>query len=146
METCHQKSNLFITTPKEMKALTGSCLQIPCSFSVKPEQQSVSGQTIGMWLINYQLRGKTIHKAIFYCNKEHNFYPMHLTGNLSQKNCTTVFSKLALHHTDTYFFRIQSNTFSATAICNPLQITVQGIIIFIGLKCYRRRGSREAVK
>ncbi|KAM8823599.1 cell adhesion molecule 3-like isoform 2-T5 [Spinachia spinachia] len=36
-ESCHEITALFITAPKEMEALTGSCLQIPCNFRDKSD-------------------------------------------------------------------------------------------------------------
>ncbi|XP_039473492.1 B-cell receptor CD22-like [Oreochromis aureus] len=48
---------------------------------------------------------------------------MSITGNLSQRDCTTLFSHLTT--TNTYFFRVDSERFKATADCNPLQITVR---------------------
>ncbi|KAM4534068.1 sialic acid-binding Ig-like lectin 13 [Odontesthes bonariensis] len=50
---------------------------------------------------------------------------MKITGNLSQKNCTTLFSDLNSSHTNRYFFRIENGLFKATASCNPIQITVK---------------------
>ncbi|XP_070409158.1 uncharacterized protein [Nothobranchius furzeri] len=53
-----------------------------------------------------------------------NSYKMTLTGDLRQKNCTTVFSDLIKPQSDKYFFRIENESFKATASCHPVQITV----------------------
>ncbi|XP_038581312.1 B-cell receptor CD22-like isoform X3 [Micropterus salmoides] len=46
-----QPAGLFITAPQKMEALNGSCLQIPCSFSAKAEQEFDSSREIfGVWI------------------------------------------------------------------------------------------------
>ncbi|CAI5673596.1 unnamed protein product [Oreochromis niloticus] len=50
---------------------------------------------------------------------------MSITGNLSQRDCTTLFSNLTTNYTDKYFFRVESEPFKATAQQDPLQITVR---------------------
>uniref|UniRef100_A0AAQ4RYP3 Ig-like domain-containing protein n=1 Tax=Gasterosteus aculeatus aculeatus TaxID=481459 RepID=A0AAQ4RYP3_GASAC len=50
---------------------------------------------------------------------------MSFTGDLSQKNCTTLFSSLNTTYTDTYYFRVENEAFLATAECDGLQITVK---------------------
>ncbi|XP_037613529.1 myeloid cell surface antigen CD33-like [Sebastes umbrosus] len=54
-----------------------------------------------------------------------NIYPMSLTGDLSQNNCTTLFSSVITNYTGWYYFRIENGPFVATTPCNRLQITVK---------------------
>ncbi|XP_036934687.1 sialoadhesin-like [Acanthopagrus latus] len=123
---CTQRSGLFITAPKKMEALSGSCLQIPCNFRSKSEQKFDSSREIfGVWIKN-DFRFKDYpDNVIFNSKKTNNIYPMKITGNLREKNCTTLFSTLITSYTNTYYFRIESNSFKATASCDPLQITVK---------------------
>ncbi|XP_075968723.1 sialic acid-binding Ig-like lectin 13 [Anarhichas minor] len=122
LAACVPNLNLVITAPQEMEALTGSCLQIPCNFSSKPEKDFNSARTtFGMWIKN----GPKPNNVIFNSSRKDNIYPMNLTGDLSQKNCTTLFSSLITSYTDTYYFRIENRPFLATASCDPLQITVR---------------------
>ncbi|XP_037613417.1 sialic acid-binding Ig-like lectin 10 [Sebastes umbrosus] len=123
---CPEESGLFITAPKEMKALSGSCLQIPCNFRVKQgEKFSSARTTFGVWIKSSRNFAKTPNYVIFNSSRMDNIYPMSLTGDLSQKNCTTLFSSVNTSYTDKYFFRIENRPFKATAICDPLQITVK---------------------
>ncbi|XP_073344153.1 sialic acid-binding Ig-like lectin 12 [Pagrus major] len=120
---CPVDSALFITAPKKMEALTGSCLQIPCNFRPKTEQWFDSSREIfGVW---FKSRPNNQNYVIFHSDKTNNIYPMKITGNLREKNCTTLFSSLITSYTNTYYFRIENDPFKATAVCDPLQITVE---------------------
>ncbi|XP_051267503.1 B-cell receptor CD22-like [Dicentrarchus labrax] len=123
---CPNPAGLFITTLQKMEALSGSCLQIPCNFSAEPEQDcNSSRETFGVWIKNDPKFGDNPSNVIFNSSKTVNTYPMNITGNLSQKNCTTLFSSLITSYTDTYYFRIMNWPFRATAVCDPLQIKVK---------------------
>ncbi|XP_077951810.1 B-cell receptor CD22 isoform X3 [Gasterosteus aculeatus] len=122
---CYGVTDLFITAPKEMEALTGSCLQIPCNFSVKQGEKFNSTTTpFGVWIKNDSRFGRNPNNVIFNSSGTVSTYPMSFTRDLSQKNCTTLFSSLKTTYTDTYYFRVENRPFIATAACDPLQITV----------------------
>ncbi|XP_040926624.1 B-cell receptor CD22-like isoform X2 [Betta splendens] len=117
--------DLFITAPKTMEALTGSCLMIPCSFRTKSEDQTISGGTIyGVWIKNDPKFGLNPNNVIYNSSKTVNSYPVTITGNLRQRNCTTLFSALKATYTDMYYFRIENGALKATAPCDPVQINV----------------------
>ncbi|XP_071340525.1 B-cell receptor CD22-like [Trachinotus anak] len=128
LAACPEDSALFITAPQEMEALTGSCLQIPCNFSAGPKhvnQFERSANFLGVWIKNVPYFSSKPENVIFNSGRTDNKYPMKITGNLKQKNCTTLFSSLITQYTDTYYFRIESRGFMATAICDRLHITVK---------------------
>ncbi|KAK2886794.1 hypothetical protein Q8A73_020740 [Channa argus] len=123
---CPMKPDLFITAPQKMEALSGSCLMIPCNFRPKSEEGfSSTRKTFGVWIRNDSRINLNPIYVIFNSSGTVNNYPMKITGNLREKNCTTVFSNLTTTHTDTYYFRIENEPFKATASCDPLQITVK---------------------
>ncbi|CAI5673572.1 unnamed protein product [Oreochromis niloticus] len=123
---CSNKADLFITAPKKLEALSGSCLQISCSFRPKEEQKFIREKKIfGVWIKNQSQFEYNRNNVIYNSSKAVSTYPMSITGNLSQRNCTTLFSNLTTNYTDTYFFRVERETFKATASCDPLQITVR---------------------
>ncbi|XP_055360155.1 sialoadhesin-like isoform X1 [Betta splendens] len=117
--------DLFITAPKEMEALTGSCVMIPCSFRTKPDQTISSGTIYGVWIKSDSRFSLNPNNVIYNSSKTDNIYPMNITGNLRQRNCTTLFSDLKATHTDTYYFRMENGVFRATADCDPVQINVR---------------------
>ncbi|XP_040023195.2 myelin-associated glycoprotein-like isoform X2 [Gasterosteus aculeatus] len=116
---CSEVSDLFITAPKEMEALSGSCLQIPCNFSLKSgEKINSATTTFGGWM-------KNRNDVIFNSSGTVTTYPMNFTGDLSRNNCTTLFSSLNTTYTHTYYFRVVNWPFRATAVCDPSKITVK---------------------
>ncbi|XP_042337704.1 vascular cell adhesion protein 1-like [Plectropomus leopardus] len=120
--------NLYITAPKNMVAISGSCLQIPCNFSAEPETDFNSSLSAsGVWIKNDSKFRNNPKNVIFNSSGTVTTYPMNITGNLNRKECTTLFSSLVISYTDTYFFRIENSAFKATAACEPLQITVQDV-------------------
>ncbi|XP_026035040.1 sialoadhesin-like isoform X1 [Astatotilapia calliptera] len=123
---CTKQAALSITAPEKLEALSGSCLQIPCSFRPKDEQTFISTRKIfGVWIKNYSRFGENPNNVIYNSSGAVSTYPISITGNLSQRDCTTLFSNLTTTYTDTYFFRVERERFKATADCNSLQITVR---------------------
>ncbi|CAI5673604.1 unnamed protein product [Oreochromis niloticus] len=123
---CPDEPALFITAPKKLEALSGSCLQIPCSFSTKEEQKfNNTKKTFGVWIKTQSQFGKYPNNVIFNSSGAVSIYPMSITGNLSQRDCTTLFTNLTTNYTATYFFRVESEPFKATAACDSLHITVR---------------------
>ena len=136
LAACPYESGLSITAPLKMEALSGSCLQIPCSFSAAPGKTfDGSRTTFGVWIKNDHRFKSYPNNVIFHSSQTVNTYPMNITGNLSQNNCTTLFSSLITTYTDRYYFRIENWPFMATAFCDPLQITVKGKRIFFQSYC-----------
>ncbi|XP_053198319.1 B-cell receptor CD22-like [Scomber japonicus] len=125
LDACSLHSDLFITAPLKMEALSGSCLQIPCNFSVRvAEEFDGSRETIGVWIKYNPYFKQNSKNVIFNSSQTDNTYPMKITGNLKEKNCTTLFSYLITTYTDKYYFRIENRPFKQTAVCDPLHITV----------------------
>lgn len=124
---CDKKAELTITAPKKMVAISGSCLQIPCSFNIsKTHMFDGSRSTFGVWIKNDSRFAENLNNVIFNSSITGNGYPMVFTGNLSERNCTTLFSSLLPTYTNRYFFRVENRQYRATASCNPINITVQG--------------------
>ncbi|XP_042069547.1 sialic acid-binding Ig-like lectin 7 [Haplochromis burtoni] len=126
LAACPQASNLFITAPTEMEALSGSCLQIPCNFSETGTEKFDSTRPIsGVWIKNHSNVNTFPNNEIFNSSGTVNIYPMNITGNLKERNCTTLFSNLTTTYSNTYYFRIMNWPFRATAACDPLKITIK---------------------
>ncbi|XP_039892114.1 myelin-associated glycoprotein-like [Simochromis diagramma] len=127
LAACSQDStNLFITAPTEMEALSGSCLQIPCEFSeTGPEKFDSTRSVFGVWIKDDNNIKAHPENVIFNSSRTVNIYPMNITGNLKEKSCTTLFSNLTTNYINTYYFRIMNWPFRSTAVCEPVQITIK---------------------
>ncbi|XP_065327726.1 vascular cell adhesion protein 1-like [Pelmatolapia mariae] len=126
LAACPPETHLFITAPTEMEALSGSCLQIPCNFSGNgTDQFNTTRPVFGVWIKNHSNVFKYPNNEIFNSSGTVNIYPMNITGSLKEKNCTTLFSNLTTAYTNTYYFIIMNGPYRATAICDPLQITIK---------------------
>nr|XP_046227058.1 vascular cell adhesion protein 1-like isoform X4 [Scatophagus argus] len=126
LDACPKPAHLLITAPKKMEALSGSCLQIPCNFTFRSEQEfDGSRKTFGVWIKSNPYFGSTPGNVIFNSSGTVNTYPMRITGNLSEKDCTTLFSSLLTSYTDTYYFRAENRPLVVTDICDPVEIRVQ---------------------
>ncbi|KAK7881617.1 hypothetical protein WMY93_030026 [Mugilogobius chulae] len=124
---CDESLSLNVTTPNVLEALSGSCLQIPCSFTPKSllkDNFDATRRVIGVWIKTHHSFRPNPEFVIFNSSKENNPYPMKLTGDLTKKDCTTLFNNLTTKYSDMYYFRIENKPFSATDFCNPLQIKV----------------------
>ncbi|KAI9542796.1 hypothetical protein NQZ68_016099 [Dissostichus eleginoides] len=121
-------SHLLLTTPQKMEALNGSCLHVPCNFSANSDvQDSFDGsrKSFGVWINDTVDFANNPDKVIFNGSEEGISDLMKITGDLSQRNCTTLFHSLNTSSTGRYFFRVVNRPFLATAACDPLKITVK---------------------
>ncbi|KAF6724006.1 Myelin-associated glycoprotein [Oryzias melastigma] len=125
---CSKPSFLHMSAPKQLEALSGSCLIIPCSFDTTPgngEKFDNSRETFGVWIKNNTQLFENPNNVIFNSSKKENIYPMKIIGNLRQKNCTTLFSNLTTKHTERYYFRIEDGEFKVVDRCNFIEINIQ---------------------
>ena len=123
--SCH--AALHASMPNKMEALSDTCLQIPCSFDAVPPSLLHKNQPIiGVWLKSTYDFGPHPESVVFNGSKTHNIYPISIIGNMSEYNCTTVFTNMISSYANVYYFRVESTSFRATDFCNHLTITVKG--------------------
>ncbi|XP_067234596.1 sialoadhesin-like [Chanodichthys erythropterus] len=113
----HSADNSAVMS-QTVTALTGSCVEIPCTFNIS-DFEDKHNTIIGIWLKN-----KTqVTEIVFNSSKIiiRGFSDIQITGNLSERNCTTVFFNIIMNHSDSYYFRLEMepNVFRATF--NPNQ-------------------------
>uniref|UniRef100_A0AAY5KE67 Ig-like domain-containing protein n=1 Tax=Esox lucius TaxID=8010 RepID=A0AAY5KE67_ESOLU len=112
--------------------VSGSCVQIPCTFDIPDDNINEFKNTVyilGVWMKeSHQTDQKNV---IFNSSKNDNRYQGNITGNLSQKNCTTVFFNVTNSYTNKYYFRIESKPYSATDNEKPLFIHYFFLFIFL---------------
>ncbi|XP_033968700.1 myelin-associated glycoprotein-like isoform X6 [Trematomus bernacchii] len=104
-----------ITMPRRIDGLTGSCVKVPCTFDIDSQfdvdlDNSCKaiwkrGRPFGTFVFDSSLTGDQASRNILQGN---------LTGNLQNKECTTIFYNMPPSHSDNYYFRIHCNKLRAT--------------------------------
>ncbi|XP_014823438.1 PREDICTED: sialic acid-binding Ig-like lectin 13 isoform X1 [Poecilia mexicana] len=123
---CEEAKGFIFTAPREIEALSGACLQIPCSFTVKPQHKfNPRRKTFGVWLKPGAPILNSPKNVVYNSSQLKNKYDMNITGNLREKNCTTVFSKINSEQEDKYYFRIENGPFKISALCKPVNVNVR---------------------
>uniref|UniRef100_A0A8C1GYE4 Si:dkeyp-28d2.4 n=1 Tax=Cyprinus carpio TaxID=7962 RepID=A0A8C1GYE4_CYPCA len=104
----------------KLTALTGSCVQIPCTFNISnfEDKRKTAKSIYGIWLKNKSQFADEDSFIAFNSSKNiiRGFSDVQMTGNLSESNCTTVFYNIMMNHSDSYYFRLEMepNVFRAT--------------------------------
>ncbi|XP_071270362.1 sialic acid-binding Ig-like lectin 13 isoform X1 [Salvelinus alpinus] len=127
---CFGQNGLNTTMPDRLDVLTGSCVQIPCSFDIPDQNKYTFNSTIptsGVWIKESPYFFGHPDNVIFNSSETVNRYQGKITGNMSQKNCTTVFFNVTTSYTNKYFFRIESQPFKATDIGKSVDIVVRDL-------------------
>ncbi|XP_056155183.1 sialoadhesin [Lampris incognitus] len=121
------RAGLNIITPQTMVGLEGSCLQIPCTFVVRKDEEqnfNVNKDIFAVWLKGKTTFGPNPEIVVFNSSGSNNLFPMELIGDLKRKNCSTNFSELIKAYADKYFFRCENSPFMAMAVCNPVDVKI----------------------
>ncbi|XP_064862992.1 sialic acid-binding Ig-like lectin 13 isoform X2 [Oncorhynchus nerka] len=127
---CFGQRDLNTTMPDRLDVLTGSCMQIPCSFDIPDQHKDTFNSTIlpsGVWIKENSNFGERPDNVIFNSSKTVNRYQGKITGNMFQKNCTTVFFNVTTNYTNIYFFRIENRPFLATDPDKSVNIVVSDL-------------------
>ncbi|XP_064863001.1 B-cell receptor CD22-like isoform X2 [Oncorhynchus nerka] len=124
---CFGQRNLITTMPDRLDVLTGSCVEIPCSFDIPDQHKDKFNSAIllsGVWIKENSNFRERPDNVIFNSSKMVNRYQGKITGNMSQKNCTTVFFNVTTNYTNIYFFRIESQPYRSTDPDKSVNIVV----------------------
>ncbi|XP_071026049.1 myelin-associated glycoprotein-like [Oncorhynchus clarkii lewisi] len=127
---CFGQRNLITTMPDRLHGLTGSCVQIQCSFDVPDQQKNTFKATLpasGVWIKKSPNVNQNQGKVIFHSNEKVNIFQGKITGNMSEKNCTTVFFNVTTSYSDKYYFRIESQPYLATDPEKSVNIVVSDL-------------------
>lgn len=128
-------SEYYTALPSRITALSGSCVQIPCTFDAPDKMLKNAESIFGCWVKKNHAFLKPDSLVVFNgsTNIIKGFSHIKMLGNLSQRECTTVFYDVMKNHTDNYYFRveiknpIQSQKYwDYTYQYNPIYISVSG--------------------
>ncbi|XP_043092628.1 sialic acid-binding Ig-like lectin 13 [Puntigrus tetrazona] len=107
-------NDFSISLPEKIEALSGSCVIINCSFEIRDDYDQFLNEkaATGVWLKDGT---ETDINQVF---NSRNPKPGHLsgkiTGNLHEKNCTTIFYDVSSRDSGSYYFRIMSEDLKNT--------------------------------
>uniref|UniRef100_A0A9J8CEL0 Ig-like domain-containing protein n=1 Tax=Cyprinus carpio carpio TaxID=630221 RepID=A0A9J8CEL0_CYPCA len=105
------QSVLKVSVPKTLISTSGSCLLIPCLFNISKEKENIHDSSpVVTWR-----RGSLwkLYDTANFTNTHHQMDPvMEVVGDLRKKNCTSVMRNLSSQHSDRYYFRIETKTFT----------------------------------
>ncbi|XP_016331242.1 myelin-associated glycoprotein-like [Sinocyclocheilus anshuiensis] len=114
-----------ISLPQNIQALSGSCVIIKCRFEIEEKHDKnlvPESAATGLWLKDgYKMND---HLVFHSTDPKPNHFNGKITGNLREKNCTTVFYNVSSKHTGRYYFRIESGDLKYIYSVNTSTINV----------------------
>lgn len=126
VSACEHTPGIFITS-LNLEGLKGSCLLIPCHFTVNETLNFPAQKSGAVWIQKKsQFKGTNPGFVIYNSTRAGlTNFPMEIIGDVNKRNCTTLFKNLKTTHTEKYFFRVEDGDFKSTASCNAINITVK---------------------
>ncbi|XP_014842345.1 PREDICTED: hemicentin-2-like isoform X2 [Poecilia mexicana] len=111
--SCRSCGQFEISLPQTVQVLRGSCVTVPCSFDLKRKyEQYLNGGCRALWVYR-----DSRDPRLTDTNP--------VTGNLTEKNCTTTFSNMQRHHANTYNLRLDCNGLKYTFTTASVKIEVK---------------------
>ncbi len=126
-------SEYYTVLPSRITALSGSCVQIPCTFDALDNMLKNAESIFGFWIKKNHAFLQPDSLVVFNgsTNIIKGFSHIEILGNLSQRECTTVFYDVMNNHTDNYYFRVEMKNpvqskkyWNYTYRYNPINISV----------------------
>ncbi|XP_067234602.1 myelin-associated glycoprotein-like isoform X2 [Chanodichthys erythropterus] len=117
----------YAELPERIMALSGSCVQIPCRFDGSVISLTNTESVFGVWIMKDHAFANPGSLVVFNgtSNITKGFSHIEILGNLSQRECTTVFYDVMNNHSDNYYFRVETKTLGQRyTYQNPIYISV----------------------
>ncbi|XP_067248468.1 sialic acid-binding Ig-like lectin 7 [Chanodichthys erythropterus] len=102
-----------ISLTEKIEALSGSCVIIKCTFEIEDKYDTnLTESDTGQWFINGT--DVNINQVFNSRDPKPDHFKGEITGNLHEKNCTTIFYNVSSNHNGKYYFRIESGALKYT--------------------------------
>ncbi|XP_066524978.1 myelin-associated glycoprotein-like [Hoplias malabaricus] len=109
-----------VTLPQSVEGVSGHCVLIPCSFTVSSDYEyRVKKSPNVVWFKD----GIWTDKVVFNSSRTVNKLQGVLIGDISKKNCTTIFNNVSERDNGMYYFKIDGGV-KYTYSESPLSIKV----------------------
>ncbi|XP_076853522.1 myelin-associated glycoprotein-like [Brachyhypopomus gauderio] len=109
-----------IEMPSMLEVLNGSCVLIPCHFSIpESQEEKLKLPVTGVWRKGSPWFTDSVD--VFNSSQKVNRLNGKILGDLTQKNCTSVFYNISSPLSDNYFFRLETGfkyTFKKSVFIN----------------------------
>ncbi|KAI2645251.1 Sialoadhesin [Labeo rohita] len=128
----HMQQRYYIKLPTRITALSGSCMQIPCTFDAPEDILKNTNTIFGCWIKKNPAVFNPDGLVVFNgsTNITKGFNHIEILGNLSQRECTTVFYNVMNNHTDNYYFMVEMKNpedWKLTYAKRPVYISVSNV-------------------
>uniref|UniRef100_A0A3B4XR17 Si:ch211-171h4.5 n=1 Tax=Seriola lalandi dorsalis TaxID=1841481 RepID=A0A3B4XR17_SERLL len=110
-----------VTLPQSIVSITNSCFTVPCRFEVPDDQEAnlLNCSDRGLWR-----KGRLSGPVVLDSQNPFNNKGQ-IVGDLTKKNCTTVFSSFPKDYGDMYFFRLECPNAIKYTFSDGVMITFQ---------------------
>ncbi|KAJ4947733.1 hypothetical protein JOQ06_009766 [Pogonophryne albipinna] len=111
--------------PLRIDGLTGSCVKVPCTFDIDLQfDGDLDDSCKAIWIRRSMIGSVVFDSSLTGDQASRNILQGNLTGNLQNKECTTIFYNMPPAD-NYYYFRIQCNNKLRLTYTTGVRITIQ---------------------